>query len=71
MIEQQAPPGIEMETFDWNPLEYLNFVNLLRKLMKKWIQDPKGRLLRLLNSQRDKLMIWSKLSQETILHWLH
>ena len=48
MIEQQAPPGIEMETFDWNPLEYLNFVNLFRKLMEKWIQDPKVRLLRLL-----------------------
>ena len=48
MIEQQAPPGIEMETFDWNPLEHLDFVNLFMELMEKWIQDPKGRLLRLL-----------------------
>ena len=32
MIEQQVPPGIEMETFDRNPPEYLDFVNLFREL---------------------------------------
>lgn len=47
MIKQKAPLAIEMETFDANLGEYLDFVNLFRELMENWIQDSKGRLLRL------------------------
>ena len=43
LFEQQAAPDLEMET-----LEYLEFVNLFKELMEKWIQDPKERLHRLL-----------------------
>ena len=37
-----------METFDCNPLEYRHFGDLFKEKAEKWIQDPKGRLLRLL-----------------------
>ena len=52
MIEQQAAPDVEMETFDGNPLEYYHFMDLFREVVEKWIQDPKGRLLRLLKYTR-------------------
>ena len=52
MIEQQAAPDVEMETFDGNPLEYHHFIDLFREVVEKWIQDPKGRLLRLMKYTR-------------------
>ena len=52
MIEQQAAPDIEMEYFDGNPLEYHHFIDLFREVVEKWVQDPKGRLLRLLKYKR-------------------
>ena len=52
MIEQQAVPDVEMETFDGNPLEHHHFIDLFREVVEKWIQDPKGRLLRLMKYTR-------------------
>ena len=52
MIEQQAAPDVEMETFDDNPLEYHHFIELFIEVVEKWIQDPKGRLLKLLKYTR-------------------
>ena len=37
MIEQQAAPDVEMETFDGNPLEYHHFMDLFREVVEKWI----------------------------------
>ena len=48
MIQQQAAPEVELETFDGNPLEYNYFMDLFHEVVEKWIEDPKGRLLRLL-----------------------
>ena len=52
MIEQQGAPDIEMKYFDGNPLEYHDFIGFFREVVKKWVQDPKGRLLRLLKYTR-------------------
>ena len=48
MIQQQAVPEVELDTFDGNPLEYNYFMDLFYEVVQKWIEDPKGRLLRLL-----------------------
>ena len=50
MIEQQTAPDVEMETFDGNPSEYHH-----REVVVEWIQDPKGRLLRLLKYTRGEV----------------
>lgn len=54
MIEQKTAPNIEMEYFDESPLKYHLFIELLRELVGKWVQDLKGRLLRLLKYRRKK-----------------
>ena len=48
IIQQQAAPEVELDTFDGNPLEYNYFMDLFHEVVEKWIEDPKGRLLRLL-----------------------
>ena len=52
MIELQAAPDTEMEYFDGNPLDYHHFIDLFREVVEKWVQGPKGRLLRLLKYTR-------------------
>ena len=68
MIEQQAAPGIEIKTFDGNPLEYHHFVDLFREVVEKWIQDIKGRLLRLLKYTKGETQYLIKQSPGAILH---
>ena len=48
MIQQQAAPEVEIDVFDGNPLEYNYFMDVFNEVVEKWIEDPKGRLLRLL-----------------------
>ena len=59
MIEQQTAPDVQMETFDDNPLEYHH-----REVVVEWIQDPKGRLPRLLKYTRGE-------AHDMIKHCLH
>ena len=35
MIEQQATPDVEMETFNGNPLEYHYFIDLFREVVEE------------------------------------
>ena len=43
-VSTRCGPGC----FDGNPLEYHNFMTLFHELVQKWIDDPRGRLTRLI-----------------------
>ena len=46
LLKQQAAPDVEIDTFDWSPLNY--FMALFKEAVEKKIDDPKGRLTRLI-----------------------
>ena len=48
LLKQQAIPDVELDVFDGNPLEYHNFMTLFHELVQKQIDDPGGRLTRLI-----------------------
>ena len=43
-----AAPDVALDVFDGNPLEYHNFITLFHEVVEKRIDDPGGRLTRLI-----------------------
>ena len=48
LLKQQSAPDVDLDVFDGNSLEYHNFMKLFHELVEKRIDDPKGRLTRLI-----------------------
>ena len=48
LVKQQSAPDVDLDVFDGNPLEYHYFITLFHKLVEKRIEDPRGRLTRLI-----------------------
>ena len=48
LLKQQSAPDVDLDVFDVNSLEYHNFMTLFHELVEKRIDDPKGRLTRLI-----------------------
>ena len=48
VVKQQSAPDVDLDVFDGNPLEYHYFITLFHKLVEKRIEDPRGRLTRLI-----------------------
>ena len=48
LLKQQSAPALNVDGFDGNPLKYRNFMALLHELVEKRIDDPRGRLTRLI-----------------------
>ena len=46
--KQQAAQDVEIDTFDGNPLNYFYFMELFKEAVEKKVDDPKGRLTRLI-----------------------
>ena len=48
LVKQQSAPDVDLDVFDGNPLEYHCFMTLFHELAEKRIEDPRGRLTRLI-----------------------
>ena len=48
LVKQQSAPDADLDVFDGNPLEYHYFITLFHDLVEKGIEDPRGRLTRLI-----------------------
>ena len=48
LLQQQAAPDVDIDCFDGNPLNYHYFMALFCEIVETKIQDPRGRLTRLL-----------------------
>ena len=52
LVKEQTAPQVDLEPFDWNPLEYICFMSMFRDSVEKKIENPKGRLTRLIQYTR-------------------
>ena len=52
LLKQDAAPGVEIDTFNGNPLNYFYFMALFKEAVEKKICDRKGRLTRLVKFTR-------------------
>ena len=48
LLKVHSAPDVDMECFDGNVLEYHNFMALFREVVQSKIEDPRGRLTRLI-----------------------
>ena len=48
MVKQQFAPETDLDAFDGNPLNFHYFMAVLRKTVEKIIEDPCGRLTRII-----------------------
>ena len=48
LVKQQTAPDIELDFFDGIPLDFHYFMTLFHEVVEKRIDDPRGRLARLL-----------------------
>ena len=48
LIQQQGGPEVDIDTFSGDPLEYHYFMEVFKEVVEKRIEDPRGRLTRLI-----------------------
>ena len=48
LSKRHSAPDVDLDIFDVSPLEYHNFMTLFHELVEKRIDDPRGRLTRLI-----------------------
>ena len=48
MMKQQSAPEIDLDVFDGNPINFHYFMAVFRESVKQKIEDPRGRLTRLI-----------------------
>ena len=46
--KQQGAPEVDIDVFSGDPLEYHYFMGIFKKVVEKRIEDPRGRLTRLI-----------------------
>ena len=54
LVKEQSAQQVDLKLFDGNPLEYTYFMPKLRESVEKKIEDPKGRLKRLIQYTKGK-----------------
>ena len=48
LLKQQGAPEVEIDVFSGDPLEYHYFMEIFKEVVEKRIEDPRGRLTRLI-----------------------
>ena len=48
LIQQQCAPEVDIDTFSGDPLEYHYFMEVFKEVVEKRIEDPRGRLSKLI-----------------------
>ena len=48
LLKQQGAPEVEIDVFPGDPLEYHYFMEIFKEVVEKRIEDPRGRLTRLI-----------------------
>ena len=48
LLRQQAPPNVDIDIFTGDPVDYHYFIAVFDKVVEKKIDDPRGRLTRLI-----------------------
>ena len=54
LLLQQSAPDIETDMFDGNPLEFNYFMSLFEEVVESKIEDPRGRLTRLIKFTKEE-----------------
>ena len=49
LVKEQSAPIVDIEVFDGNPIHYTYFRSMFREAVEKRINDPQGKLTRLIN----------------------
>ena len=49
LVKEQSGPIVDIEVFDGNPIHYTYFRSMFREAVEKRINDPQGKLTRLIN----------------------
>ena len=52
LIREQSTPQVDMEPFEGNPLDFTNFMSMFQESVEEKIDDPRGRLTRLIKYTR-------------------
>ena len=48
LVQEQSAPQVDMEPFEGNPLDFTYFMLMFQESVEKKIDDPRGRLTRLI-----------------------
>ena len=48
LLQRQAASHVDIVKFDGNPINYQSFMSFFKELLKDRIEDPTGRLIRLI-----------------------
>ena len=54
LVRGQSAPKVDIEPFEGNPLYFTNFISMFQESVDKKIDDPRGRLTRLIKCTRGK-----------------
>ena len=52
VVKEQSAPQVDLDLFDGNPLEYTYFMSMFKESVEKKIENPKGKLTRLIQCTR-------------------
>ena len=64
LVWAQSAPQVDMEPFEGNPLDFTYFMSMFQESVEKKIDDPRGRLTRLIKYTRGE-------PQELVKHFIH
>ena len=64
LIREQSTPQVDMEPFEGNPLDFKNFMSMFQESVEEKIDDPTGRLTRLIKYTRTE-------SRELVKHFIN
>ena len=48
LMKQQSAPEVDIDSFDGNPMNYRYFMAIFKEVVENRIDDPRGRLIRLI-----------------------
>ena len=49
LVNKKSAPSVDLEVFDGNPLHFTYFKSMFREAVEKRINEPQGKLARLIN----------------------
>ena len=64
LVREQSAPQVDMEPFEGNPLDFTYFMSMFQESVEKKIDDPRGRLTRLIKYTRGE-------PQELVKHFIN
>ena len=60
LIQQQGAPEVDIDTFSGDPLELYYFMEVLKEVVEKKIEDPREKLTRLIKYRAGEVKKWER-----------